>query len=228
MTGLLISVRSKDEAESVLTACPDLDILDIKEPEGGALGAASPATWAKVANLDLHNTCLSGALGDLEHVQVNDLSALPANTAFAKVGLADQHDQNWIQAWRAIRVLIADSIELVGVIYADHQAAQAPAPEDIIRLLSQEGCQTFLIDTYRKTNGGLFDHLPPLQLKRLFELAPAATFVLAGSLSESTILDAKMLEVDYVGVRGAACSGPREQQICPEKSKHLLTLVKAS
>ena len=34
MTGLLISVRSKDEAESVLTACPDLDILDIKEPEG--------------------------------------------------------------------------------------------------------------------------------------------------------------------------------------------------
>ena len=94
MTGLLISVRSKDEAESVLTACPDLDILDIKEPEGGALGAASPATWAKVANLDLHNTCLSVALGDLEHVQVNDLSALPANTAFAKVGLADQHDQN--------------------------------------------------------------------------------------------------------------------------------------
>ena len=228
MTGLLISVRSKDEAESVLAACPNLDILDIKEPEAGALGAASPAVWAKVAKLDLQNTRLSIALGDLEHVPINDLNALPANTAFAKVGLADQYQQNWLQAWRAIRVLIADTTELVGVIYADHQAANAPRPEDIIQFLSQEGCQTFLIDTYRKNDGGLFNHLPPPHLKNLFELAPSATFVLAGSLSESTILSAKTLEVDYVGVRGAACRGTREQQICPAKSKQLLALLKAS
>ena len=90
MTGLLISVRNKDEAETVLSACPGLDILDIKEPSAGALGAATPQTWQEIASLTLHDTSLSIALGDLNDVPVNELDNLPLNARYAKVGLANQ------------------------------------------------------------------------------------------------------------------------------------------
>ena len=98
MTGLLISVRSRQEAETVITACPDLDILDIKEPNTGALGAASRQVWLDIAEIPLDNTALSVALGDLNDVHLNALADLPKNTQYAKVGLADQRGLNWIQA----------------------------------------------------------------------------------------------------------------------------------
>ena len=228
MTGLLISVRSRQEAETVITACPDLDILDIKEPNTGALGAASRQVWLDIAEIPLDNTALSVALGDLDDVHLNALADLPKNTQYAKVGLADQRGLNWIQAWRAIRVLVTDTTELVGVIYADYEAAAAPTPNEIVKSLLNEGCHTFLIDTYRKDGTNLFDHLSPEKFSRLKSLAPKATIVLAGSLTESSIHNAKQLNAEFVGVRGAVCEDSREGRVSAEKSRQMLKLVKAS
>ncbi len=228
MTGLLISVRSRLEAETVITACPDLDILDIKEPNTGPLGAASRQIWLDIAEITLDNTALSVALGDLNEVRLNVLADLPEKTLYAKVGLADQRGLNWIQAWRAIRMLITNTTELVGVIYADYEAAAAPTPNEIVKSLLDEGCQTFLIDTYRKDGTNLFDHLSREQFSHLKSLAPKATFVLAGSLTESSIHDAKQLNAEFIGVRGAVCEDSREGRVSAEKSRQMLKLVKAS
>lgn len=228
MTGLLISVRSRLEAETVITACPDLDILDIKEPNTGPLGAASRQIWLDIAEITLDNTALSVALGDLNEVRLNVLADLPEKTQYAKVGLADQRGLNWIQAWRAIRMLITNTTELVGVIYADYEAAAAPTPNEIVKSLLDEGCQTFLIDTYRKDGTNLFDHLSREQFSHLKSLAPKATFVLAGSLTESSIHDAKQLNAEFIGVRGAVCEDSREGRVSAEKSRQMLKLVKAS
>jgi len=228
MTGLLISVRSRQEAETVITACPDLDILDIKEPNIGPLGAATPQVWLDIAKITPDNTALSVALGDLNEVSANALADLPANTKYAKVGLADQRGLNWIQDWRAIHVLLSDTTELVGVIYADHDAAAAPLPNKIVKSLLPEGCQTFLIDTYRKDGSNLFDHLSRQQFIQLKSLAPEATFVIAGSLTESSIDRAKQLNAEFVGVRGAVCEDSREGRVSAEKSRQMLKLVKAS
>mgnify|MGYP001169132165 CR=1 FL=1 len=226
MTGLLISVRNRQEAETIITACPDLDILDIKEPNAGALGAAAPQVWQDIADINLNNTSLSIALGELSEVVVSALADLPPNTQYVKVGLAHQRGLNWIQAWRAMQILILDSAELVGVIYADYQAAAAPAPTDIIKLLSKEGCRTFLIDTYQKKQADLFDHLTRQEFDQLKMMAPEATFVIAGSLTESSISKAKQLNAEFVGVRGAICEDSRNGQVSAEKSKHMLKLVK--
>ncbi len=43
MTKLLVSVRSVDEAEMVLEA--GVDLIDVKEPRSGSLGAALPEVW---------------------------------------------------------------------------------------------------------------------------------------------------------------------------------------
>ena len=228
MTGLLISVRNKAEAKTVLAACPELDILDIKEPDSGALGAASPQIWREIGEASLNQTSLSIALGEINDVQINDLTLLPSVTRYVKVGLANQRSLDWVLPWRAIRVLVDDSIELVGVIYADHEAAHSPPPRVIIDALIAEGCRTFLLDTFEKDGKTLFDHLPTDFIQELMKSTPEATFVLAGSLTESTLNNAKILQADYVGVRGAVCSGNRTNSICPDKSKQLFELVKAS
>ena len=228
MTGLLISVRSKNEAETVLSACPGLDILDIKEPSAGALGAATPQTWQEIGALRLHDTSLSIALGDLNDVPVNELNNLPVNARYAKVGLANQQGLLWIQAWRAIRVLVPASTELVGVIYADHAAANAPNPTEIVQQLSVEGCMTFLIDTYEKNGTHLFDHLNDEQFETLKSIAPQATFVIAGSLTEDTISRAKQLQAEYIGVRGAICENSRDGGVNADLSRQILHLVKTS
>jgi len=228
MTGLLISVRNRDEAETVLSACPDLDILDIKEPSAGALGAATPQTWREIALLTLNNTSLSIALGDLNEVPVNELANLPVNARYAKVGLANQQGIQWIQAWRAIRVLVPDSTELVGVIYADHRAANAPNPVEIVQQLNTEGCTTFLIDTYEKNGTHLLDHLTFDQFETLKSMAPHAAFVIAGSLTEDTISQAKQFQAEFIGVRGAICEDRRDGWVNADRSRQILNLVKTS
>ncbi len=46
MTGLLVSVRDAEEAADAVAAGADL--IDVKEPRGGSLGATSPAVMAEV------------------------------------------------------------------------------------------------------------------------------------------------------------------------------------
>ena len=43
MAGLLVSVRSADEARTALAG--GATVIDVKEPERGPLGRADPATW---------------------------------------------------------------------------------------------------------------------------------------------------------------------------------------
>lgn len=226
MTGLLISVRNKVEADAVISACPELDILDVKEPQQGALGPATPEVWHEIAGIELGNTLLSIALGELEDAPVNVLHTLPPNTTYAKIGLAHQRGRHWIQAWRAIRALVSDSVELVGVIYADYLNAQSPEPEEIVKLLSQEGCRTFLVDTYLKNGSNLFDSMSTRQFNDLRLHAGEATFVVAGSLNQTSLDEALQLQAEYLGVRGAICKGDRLEQACPQKSRQILSLVK--
>ena len=49
MTGLLVSVRDSSEAQAALKG--GVDLIDIKEPRAGALGAASVGTWRKIADV---------------------------------------------------------------------------------------------------------------------------------------------------------------------------------
>ena len=63
MTGLLVSVRSAAEARIALEAGADL--IDVKEPRRGALGAADPAVWKDVCRAVAGRVPVSVALGEL-------------------------------------------------------------------------------------------------------------------------------------------------------------------
>jgi hypothetical protein len=89
--GLLVSVRSPEEAELALAG--GADIIDVKEPAQGALGRAADRTIGAVLDRVAGRRPVSAALGELGKVLSSQYSVpstcLDPRLAFVKWGLAD-------------------------------------------------------------------------------------------------------------------------------------------
>lgn len=209
MTRLLVSVRSAEEAASALAGGADL--IDVKEPRAGSLGAALPEVWQAVASAIATARPLSAALGELQTFQPGSSTVLQGYR-YAKLGLAGcaQHPE-WPNHWQAALATLPQWINPVAVVYADVESAQAPLPEEILRTGAVLGCRTLLVDTFDKQQGSVFDCLGAERLTSLFAEARQheMQLVLAGSLQLSSLSQALELSPDYVAIRGAVCRPTR-------------------
>jgi (5-formylfuran-3-yl)methyl phosphate synthase len=226
MTRLLISVRDADEAATALAGGSDL--VDIKEPDRGALGAASPSVWRDVLGVCHGRVPASVALGELlEDPELGD-SKLLARFQFAKLGLAGCRRQHrWYQRWAAVLRDLPPSVAPVAVVYADWTGCQAPSPWDIVHQAAQLPCKAVLFDTYSKADGNLWSHLPIRELTPLISRIRTAGLqvVLGGSLSGESVALACGLDPDYIAVRGAACRGSRSGPVDLGRVRALADLV---
>lgn len=213
MTRLLVSVRSAREALAALAGGADL--IDVKEPHRGSLGAATPAVWRHVALAVRSLRPLSAALGELRDIRPFDNDALQGY-AFAKLGLAGCAAlPDWQQRWQAALAMLPRAIAPVAVAYADYHAAGAPPPHLICAVGQQLGCRALLVDTFQKEHGDVFDVLGVDQLVKLFRQARDLDLriVLAGSLRLDRLRDALGIWPDYVAVRGAVCQTSRAGEL---------------
>lgn len=213
MTRLLVSVRSAAEARLALAGGADL--IDVKEPIAGSLGAASAQVWREVVGTVAGVRPLSAALGEVRDFQPGDLNAL-ADYQFAKLGLAGCRGlSDWIERWRAALSTLPGHVTPVAVAYADDHAAESPAPWEVARIGFELGCRALLIDTYYKSNGGVFDVIGQAELRETFQQTRrlGMMVVLAGSLRLVRLQDALSLEPDFIAVRGAVCQGNRENAL---------------
>ncbi len=229
MTGLLVSVRNAREARIACLAGADL--IDVKEPANGALGAAAIETIREVVEAVGGRVPVSAALGELL-----DESALGSNlpksgVSYAKFGLAGcDHVRDWRERWSTALGRLPPAVQPVAVAYADWRQACAPRPAAVLAQARSNGCKAVLIDTFDKVTGDLFSHVTDVELADFLESARSSKLlvVLAGSLTVATIPRALSLAPDYVAVRGAACLGPREATIDSGKVTALRNLVFAS
>ena len=99
MTKLLVSVRSAAEAQ---IACESgVDLIDVKEPARGSLGAADPATMDAIVRQVAGRRPLSVALGELTEPAALS-AAFAGRVKFAKFGLAGGAAlPNWQESWQA-------------------------------------------------------------------------------------------------------------------------------
>ena len=115
MTRLLVSVRDADEAALALTA--GVDLIDVKEPRAGSLGAASPAVVRAVLDRVAGRVPVSAALGELSDWSSDDRkpdgtrssggnstrqawTSCDQRLTFAKLGLAGSAgDSRWPENW---------------------------------------------------------------------------------------------------------------------------------
>jgi uncharacterized protein (UPF0264 family) len=225
MTGLLVSVRDRVEAELALAAGADL--IDLKEPAAGSLGAVSLPAMHDVAVWLAERRPLSVALGELATLDQQLPAAVPAQARYAKLGLADCAKlPDWEDRWRGACDRLPTGVAPVAVVYADWASALAPAPEQVLAAAARANLRVLLIDTYKKQSGSLLDLWPVHQLHRFAAAVRSARLklVLGGSLNLANIPTALEFEPDYIAVRGAVCRPNRSGRLDPE----LLTQVRAA
>jgi uncharacterized protein (UPF0264 family) len=219
--GLLVSVRSASEALEALAG--GADVIDVKEPTRGSLGAADREVIEEVVRVVADRVPVTAAGGELlEH------SARPrwscyvpvGGVAVVKFGFAGCAQwTDWRGDWRAACDALAEGTRPVAVAYADWKAANAIAPYETLRLAVAANCPAVLVDTWDKSGGSLFGHWSPEELSQYIAEARGCGLlvVLAGSLSSGSIHDAITLFPDFVAVRGAACDGGRNGTVSRER-----------
>lgn len=213
---LLVSVRNADELEAAYFG--GADIIDVKEPDQGALGMASIDALRSIRDrclqLEISNP-ISFALGELSdwfhHGELHsdaDSRAVAIGSLrphFLKLGLTGSTD--WQSDWARVRALPFGSVNWVAVAYADFQNADSPAPQKVLEEACAAGCRVMLIDTFQKDGRGLLDWMTERQLSqiRIASQQAGIQLALAGSLSLQTLPVILKAGPEIVAVRGAVC-----------------------
>jgi len=221
MTLFLASVRDAAEAEMAIGA--GADIIDLKDPGKGALGALSPDTVAACVRRIAARAPVSATIGDLplqgEVVRNAVLATAGLGVDYVKLGLFPGGD-----AVRCLNLLEPDAaqIRLILVLFAD-----ALPDFDAIGLAARIGAQGVMFDTLGKRAGSLPDHMSFIALAGYIASAKAEglTVGLAGSLKAKHVPSLVALAPDLLGFRGALCHGDdRVQSLDPGR----LTAIRAS
>lgn len=204
MARLLVSVRSPEEAQKALAG--GASIIDVKEPERGALGRASFETWRAIRDIAPTEIPLSVALGELpewgEAARSAPLDAFNG-IAFRKLGLA-RSGANWRRDWRALRE--SSPGRWVAVAYADWPFAEAPSADEVLdAAIEASDVVGVLLDTHGKSGPAW----RPADWRSWANRAKAGglTLALAGGLTIEAIPKLDILAPDIIAVRGAACEG---------------------
>ena len=225
MTQLLVSVRSAAEAE--LACAAGADLIDVKEPARGPLGAADAAVIeAVVATVDRRRP-VSAALGELVG-GAGLADDLTDGVQFAKFGLAGcRRLPAWKRTWQAAIERLPRGVAPVGVAYADWQAAGSPEPFEVLALAQEVGCAAVLLDTFDKSAGPLTEHAAWDEIGAFIAGAAALGMlsVVAGGLDMGQIAHMLPLSPDYFGVRGAACAGSRTGQLKADRVRCLAAML---
>jgi len=215
---LLVSVRDADEVMAALEG--GADWIDLKEPLAGPLGAVDAEVAIQVVERVAGHKPVSAALGELLDWPDSPSRSLLEieGISVVKLGLAGCKDRDdWQSLWQAAAALVCEfGKTLVAVAYADWHQAQSPPPKEVIAYTQANQCRFFLIDTFDKQNGTVFDHLSTLELQEILALAKSASIqsVIAGSLAQNTLAELPSEGIDLVAVRGAVCAGERTETIC--------------
>jgi uncharacterized protein (UPF0264 family) len=229
VTGLLVSVRSGDEAAIALAGGADL--IDVKEPNRGSLGAADPSTWAEALAIVNSRVPVSAALGELCGDFHPDMLRQTSGLGYVKVGLSQcASSKHWAEHWTQAMSGLPAGVRPVAVAYADWQIADSPCAEEILPVAARMHAPYLLIDTFSKSVGGLLDQMSIADIEDLRDSAARHNIrlVLAGSLDESSLRRLATLAPAYFAVRGAACEGGRTQAIALARVKRLATIVRTS
>ena len=222
---LLVSVV--DAAEARLAVAGGVDVVDVKNPAEGSLGAPAPAVIAQVRAAVPAELPLSVAIGDLPSLPgtaaLAALGAARSGAAYVKIGLwGAVHDGG--RGRRAARGARGGRRRRRGGrrrlrrrrARAEPAAAAARTSSTAAREAGVSGC---LLDTAVKDGRGLLAWLAPDALAEMVAEAHAAglEMALAGELRAEDLPAVRATGADIAGVRSAACrDGRRTAPLDPD------------
>ena len=204
---LLISVRDVNEARMALEAGADL--IDLKEPDAGALGAVDSLLARDIVKAIAGRRTTSATVGDLP-ADAAILAHAARRTAsagvdYVKIGFMPSPGADVCGVIGALAP-VAVQVPLIAVLFAD-----AMPKGDPVSAAAAAGFAGVMLDTANRRRGRLLDYAVDFGLGEFVASARISGLIcgLAGSLRRQDVSQLAMLAPDYLGFRGAACIGNR-------------------
>jgi (5-formylfuran-3-yl)methyl phosphate synthase len=226
MSKFLVSVTSVNEAMLAMEC--GADIIDIKNPAQGALGALPLSEIKNIVRAVNGNRLTSATIGDLE-LKPELLMCSTAHTAssgvdIVKVGFfgLDNHSE----CIRAMKPLAARGVHIVAVLFADQE------PDfGLLADLQEAGFYGVMLDTAKKDGGSLLDYILLEDLQWFVKTAQQRKLKsgLAGCLRLEHVPTLQSLNPDYLGFRSALCTNfERKAELSSHKVIELYQLLHKS
>ncbi len=230
MTGMLASVSNLQEAQIALQE--NVDILDLKDPAYGALGAVTTEVAIQVVEHVSGRCLVSATVGDLpmQATLIGKAISSMASTGvdIIKVGVFDDLTDEVItslkkQAIKGLNGSDGKQFTIVMVFFVDKGADLEKIPE-----LARAGVRGIMLDTADKTRGNLRTHMQDADLNVFVAQAKSCGLQvgLAGSLNVGDISSLLDFDPDYLGFRGALCKDNlRIQALDSTSVKNIRSLI---
>lgn len=203
MTKWLASIKSLEEATLLESLLPD--ILDMKDPARGALGALTVAEVTEIVGFIAGRCQTSATVGDLAMdasvIRSAIIDMASSGVDFVKIGLfPDVNLQHCL-------VDLADTLHklstpVIAVVFADK-----PIDKQLWSNLNTFGFKGVMIDTAVKNGKHLLEHWDRVMLQKFVNTIHERGLLcgLAGALRYEDIAILKPLGADYLGFRSALC-----------------------
>jgi (5-formylfuran-3-yl)methyl phosphate synthase len=215
---LLVSPMSVEEARTAIAG--GADILDVKNPKEGSLGANFPWVIRTVAGLAEGRLPVSATIGDLEYkpgtASLAALGAAASGADYIKAGLlgvktADQAEEMLMGIVRAVKEFDARK-KVVASAYSDFKPV---SPMELPAAAKKAGADVVMVDTAVKDGRSTFEFMSEDDLRDFISLGhrQGLDVAIAGTIGFQHLNMLKRLEPDIIGVRGIVCGGDRKSCI---------------
>lgn len=205
---MLASVADALESEMAIAA--GVDVIDLKDPTNGALGALPSQQIAAIVSQVAGRRPVSATLGDLpaDAAVLHRAMRRCADNGvdYVKVGVFSfAHIDACLRAGAGL----SSDVALIAVLFADRDPPLHALPG-----FAAAGFTGVMLDTADKQNGGLLQKMTLQALRPFVAQARAEGLLcgLAGSLSAQDIPALLALAPDYLGFRGALCQNRQRRQ----------------
>ena len=226
---LLVSPSTIDEAKHSVAA----DIIDVKRPAEGSLGANFP--WVIREIKTLLAKPLSAAIGDFDYkpggAALAAYGAACAGADYVKIGLAFEGQEKAREVIGAVVRAVKDEFPRKYVViaaYSDYQRMHSISPFEMAPIAAECGADFAMVDTGIKDRQSTFVFMDEGTLRSFTatnEKLGLGT-ALAGAFKFEDIDALKRINPDIIGVRGMVCGGDRNATVQEALIKTALAMIR--
>jgi uncharacterized protein (UPF0264 family) len=218
-----------EEARAALVG--GADILDVKNPREGSLGANFPWAIKAVAELAGGRVPVSATIGDLDYkpgtASLAALGAAFSGADYVKAGLlgiksAEQAGEMLLNIVRAVKDYDQKK-KVVASAYSDYSRVGSIPPMLLPAVAESSGADVVMVDTAIKDGRSTFEFMNEQDLLEFISAGQSLGLevAIAGTIGFGDLDLLKRINPDIIGVRGIVCGGDRRSSIKPELVKKL-------
>jgi (5-formylfuran-3-yl)methyl phosphate synthase len=226
---LLVSPSSIDEARHSLAA----DIIDVKKPSEGSLGANYP--WVIREVKAFSDKPVSAAIGDFDYkpggAALTAYGAACAGADYIKIGLTFEGKEKARAVISAVVKAVKDEFPekfVVIAAYSDYQRMGSISPFDMAPVAADEGADFVMVDTGIKDRQSTFAFMNEDTLRTFTRTNTKLGLktALAGAFTFEDIDALKRINPEIIGVRGMVCGGDRNATVREDLIKTALAMIR--